>query len=298
MKYRDICKSIHNVVPQYTFKCFNDFNYYQSERCRFDFNPLQKTAFIRHDIDHDPFIALEMAKIEAEYGIRSSYFFLTNDSAAIHFESKESREKTFDAIAEVASLGHEVGLHYDPIGEFLETGKPFDESISEPLSWFRDHKININGCVAHGASRIRKLTKNNVFPLQYANYKLWNDSDTEPKEYEELGKKFILPIFNLSDFGLKYEPYLVRKDRYISDSGGLLWRTWNDQCQPFENIDESPGINFAEWLASSTLENEVIQILIHPIWWTRSLGVTHFYYCGVIKLCEHILASRVERTSW
>ena len=298
MRYQDICELVSSASSEFSFNCFSDFDYHFSERCKFDFKPQKKVAFIRHDIDHDPFVALEMAKIEAKHGIRSSYFFLTNDSASVHFYDKSCRSRSLDTIAEVESLGHEIGLHYDPIGEFLENGKPFYESISEPLSWFRDQGIKINGCVAHGASRIRKLTQKDVFPLQYANYQLWNDTGAEPKEYEELGEKFTLPMFNLADFGLMYEPYLVRKDRYISDSGGLLWRTWNDQYQPFENIDEVPGINFAEWLAGGTLENEVIQILIHPIWWTRSLGVPLFYYCGKIKPFEHVLASRVYRTTW
>jgi len=100
----------------------------------------------------------------------------------------------------------------------------------------------------------------------------------------------------LSDFDLKYEPYFVRKDRYISDSGGLLWRTWNEQQQPFENIHESPGLNFAEWLTNPENENEVIQILIHPVWWARSLEVPDFIYCGTVHPLDHQFADRVYRT--
>jgi len=295
MEYYEICNAIVKC-SSHAFSLFHDFQHQRTERCVFDFKPEFNVGFIRHDIDHDPFVALAMARIEAEHGIRSSYFFLTNDSMTFHFEDPDRRRKALDAIAEIASLGHEVGLHYDCVGEFLATGKPFAESIAEPLAWFRDHGIEINGCVAHGASRIRKLTGRDTFPLELCNYQIWQETNPEPCEFEENGKRFSLPNMSLADFGLKYEPYFVRKDRYLSDSGGLLWRTWNKQHQPFENINESSGLDLSKWLDNPACKNEVLQILIHPIWWVRSLGVEDFYYYGKVRPLNHILADRVYRT--
>lgn len=294
MNYHEICKVIAEC-GSHEFLCFGQLSYRRTERCVFDFHPESRVGFLRHDIDHDPLVALAMARIEADHGIRATYFFLANDSMAVHFADPERREKTLDAIAEVAALGHEVALHYDCVGEFLATGRPFGETIGEALAWLRGHGIEIGGGVAHGASRIRKLTGRDVFPLEYCNYQMWRETNPDPGEFEEHGRRFALPALSLADFGLGYEPYFVRKDRYLSDSGGLLWRTWEGQDQPFENIHQSPGLDLAAWLASPACENEVVQILIHPIWWVRSLGVKDFYYSGTVRPLEHDFAGRVYR---
>jgi hypothetical protein len=57
---------------------------------------------LRHDVDRKPRHALEMAKLEAAMGIRSTYYFRIVPSS-------------FDAgiIQEIAALGHEIGYHYE-----------------------------------------------------------------------------------------------------------------------------------------------------------------------------------------
>lgn len=61
-------------------------------------------VILRHDVDRKPQNALDFAHIEAERGIRSTYYFRTVD-------------KTFlpELIREVESLGHEVGYHYEDV---------------------------------------------------------------------------------------------------------------------------------------------------------------------------------------
>jgi hypothetical protein len=63
---------------------------------------------MRHDIDTSPRNALEMARLEASVGVRSSYFVLLhspfyNPAAPPHW----------DALRAIIDLGFEVGLHYD-----------------------------------------------------------------------------------------------------------------------------------------------------------------------------------------
>jgi hypothetical protein len=63
---------------------------------------------LRHDIDVAPRYALRMARLEHEFGVRSSYYVLLhsiyyNPAAPPHWE----------ALREIISMGFEVGLHYE-----------------------------------------------------------------------------------------------------------------------------------------------------------------------------------------
>jgi peptidoglycan/xylan/chitin deacetylase (PgdA/CDA1 family) len=62
---------------------------------------------LRHDVDLSIDRAVEMARIEAEMGIESTYFVLLTSSLYNPFEA-DCR----DAINEIASLGHDVALHF------------------------------------------------------------------------------------------------------------------------------------------------------------------------------------------
>ncbi|MBX3222227.1 MAG: hypothetical protein KF795_17040 [Labilithrix sp.] len=65
-------------------------------------------AFVRHDIDVSLERALPLARLEQRWGVGSTYHVML-ESPFYDVRSARSRE----ALAEIASLGHEVGLHYD-----------------------------------------------------------------------------------------------------------------------------------------------------------------------------------------
>lgn len=65
------------------------------------------TLVLRHDIDFSPALSLPMAEIESELGLRSSYF------AALHLHYNPHVRLHADALRRIASLGHEIGFHYD-----------------------------------------------------------------------------------------------------------------------------------------------------------------------------------------
>jgi hypothetical protein len=67
-------------------------------------------AFIRHDIDVSLERAIPLARLEAQWGVPSTYHVML-DSPFYDVRSTHSRE----VLAEIASLGHEVGLHYDVV---------------------------------------------------------------------------------------------------------------------------------------------------------------------------------------
>jgi hypothetical protein len=68
-----------------------------------------KSILWRHDVDVSPQRAGALARIEAEEGVRATYFVL------LHSEFYNALER--DAVqlfTEIASLGHAIGLHFDP----------------------------------------------------------------------------------------------------------------------------------------------------------------------------------------
>jgi len=80
----------------YSFQTFADF--IQS--------PKKKTIILRHDVDRLPDNALQMARLEHEAGIAATYYFRA---------VPESWDESI--IREIASLGHEIGYHYENLSE-------------------------------------------------------------------------------------------------------------------------------------------------------------------------------------
>jgi hypothetical protein len=65
-------------------------------------------VLLRHDIDKSVALALRMARMEAERGVRANYFFLLRSRLYSLLEPE-----SILAVREIASLGHSVGLHCD-----------------------------------------------------------------------------------------------------------------------------------------------------------------------------------------
>lgn len=63
---------------------------------------------LRHDVEFSIPIALEMAKIESELGIQSTYFVQLHGDFYNALESN-----TFKQLKEIESLGHQLALHFD-----------------------------------------------------------------------------------------------------------------------------------------------------------------------------------------
>lgn len=63
----------------------------------------------RHDIDFSPNRALALAKIENTFNVKATYF-LHLHSEFYNLLEKDILEKVYD----ILSLGHEIGLHFDP----------------------------------------------------------------------------------------------------------------------------------------------------------------------------------------
>lgn len=65
------------------------------------------SLLLRHDVDFSPALALRMAEVEADLGVRSTYF------VALHLLYNPHAPQHAAAIRRMAALGHTIGLHYD-----------------------------------------------------------------------------------------------------------------------------------------------------------------------------------------
>lgn len=87
-----------NLLQKYGYEIANYHNW----------NEKGKPVILRHDIDNDLNKALRFAELEKNGGVSSTYFVMVTSSLYNAF-SKQGRE----ALLEIKSLGHEVGVHYD-----------------------------------------------------------------------------------------------------------------------------------------------------------------------------------------
>jgi len=72
----------------------------------FDKDPEPGDLFLRHDVDLSLEAALAMARLEAEIGVRATYFLMTR--SVFYNLASETGER---AVAELRALGHGVGHH-------------------------------------------------------------------------------------------------------------------------------------------------------------------------------------------
>jgi hypothetical protein len=98
----------------------NDFIYLvtQLKKKEYSFEKFEKAenilktgrpfVLMRHDVDMDLDSALEMARIEHQYGITATYFFLMRTEHYNLFSKKGTQ-----IILEILALGHDLGLHFD-----------------------------------------------------------------------------------------------------------------------------------------------------------------------------------------
>lgn len=206
---------------------------------------------IRHDIDHDINTAVKIAEWENKNLINSTFCVL---HSALYYGSLDISKNRYNhnvgmiqAIRYIQSLGHEINFHNDIITLGLTEDINCKELLINEILTLFENGINIAGSSTHG----HKLCKQ----LGYRNCHLFKECDLkyENSSIFHKGKKLNLREFSLKDFYLDYEAYGVRRDKYISDSGGNIKVSFNlDQHSYYKNFFRNCKIT---------------KILTHPIWW-------------------------------
>lgn len=192
-------------------------------------NPGERGVLMRHDVDRMPKNALKMAQLEAEYGIRSTYYFRIGNGT---FKPK--------IITRIADLGHEIGYHYEDLS--LANGN-YERAIvlfEKHLTALRNYAV-INTIAMHG----RPLSKHD-------NRDLWNRYDY--KEYGIIGEAFLSIDYT--------EVY------YFTDTG-RNWSHDSVNLRDTVNTNIRADIKSTQELAGfiKKSNNQKISIVAHPERW-------------------------------
>lgn len=202
---------------------------------------------LRHDIDMNPFKALEMASMEKDFGIRATYFILpTADYYGHIYRTGLNRSIGLDSlIRELYDTGAEIGIHNDMLTAMIDYG--FDPLTfnSNEMVFLGLLEIPVYGTASHGSPIAKKTIPN---------YQIFSDyAKSDSVLYE--GKKYPIGKYSLKDFGFEYEAYFLSFNLYYSESGGK-WNDENGFAGTLQKLNKSvPG--------------DRIQILTHPDWWGR-----------------------------
>lgn len=229
-------------------------------------NPLNSgLCGLRHDVDHNLDLALEMAYLEHQKGFRTTYFVLPGT------DYWENDSWFIDKCLQLQDYGHEVGLHINSLVEWV-VGETDDIniSLSKQLAKLRDFGVNVRGIAAHGDKRCYLENVSNYWCFQELkpNEPFANENgrtaegpyemDTTPRlKYPKSdqvtrqdGSIFDLWSISLLSHDLDYHAWHVNTDAYFTDSGGRWLRSLDPLSA--ERNDDS-------W-----------QVLIHPEHWQGS----------------------------
>ena len=218
---------------------------------------------LRHDVDHDLDIALEMADFEHKQGVHSTYYLL-------HTASYWRAEDFEDKVRQLHSYGHEVGIHLNVITQWLAGDiDKVDTKILEIVSTLSEIGVPVNSVSAHG--------DRNCYTHQYINYWCFeelrpstsceeenrlsaegipvNDAEYQisyPESHQLVRSDgTIFPLWSVSmrKCGFEYEAMHLPFDNYYSDSGGAWTRTPDPLTQEFNSSSSEVVIHPEYWLA-------------------------------------------------
>lgn len=141
--------------------------------------PNGRVLVLRHDIDFNPYRALELARVEARLGVKSSFF------VRVHFDGYNPFGfKANAALLEIKALGHEVGLHYENNDYAAVAGVSASDAISREKTVLEESLgCRVAGCAAHGD--FTGISNKTFFPSRKPNefgfvYEAWE------KPFQEL----------------------------------------------------------------------------------------------------------------
>jgi|CXWL01.1.fsa_nt_gi hypothetical protein len=117
----------------------------------------EKNIFLRHDVDFSLDYALDLAQSEEKHGFCSTFFILLHSDFYNPYSVKGK-----EVISKIASLGHEIGLHYDTrfLSKDIQKSK---EQIKNQILTLEDIS---SSCVISAAPHIPSETQDIVINLK------------------------------------------------------------------------------------------------------------------------------------
>lgn len=192
-----------------------------------------KYVILRHDVDLKAAQSVATARIEAEAGIRASYFFRV---------VPESNQP--DKIKAIALLGHEIGYHYEDLSIFGGRTEKAIVHFSDQLDYFRQFYPVKTICM-HGSPTSK-----------FDNRSIWKQYNY--RDYGIIGEPY---------FDVNFDEVF-----YITDTGrrwdGDRYSVRDKVCSGFKNrYRNTQDIILA--LKNGTLPDKLM-ITTHPQRWTNN----------------------------
>jgi hypothetical protein len=205
-------------------------------------------VILRHDVDLEAYNSLATARIEAELGIRATYYFRVVPSS-----------NNPDVIKQIVDLGHEIGYHYEDLTLYKGDVDQAIIHFEKQLAYFRTF-YPIVTISMHGSPS-----------SMWDNRDMWSKYDY--KNFGIIGE----PYFDILSGKEPFNDYL-----YFTDTG-RMWdghkfnirdkiNSSNAYKAKCPNVDTVPLIHntsqFIDWLQSRPQLNKIM-INTHPQRWTN-----------------------------
>jgi hypothetical protein len=177
--------------------------------------PPEKFVILRHDVDLLPQNSLRFAKIQAELGIKGSYYFRM---------VPESFNK--EIIKLIHSLGHEIGYHYEDMdfakGDRTKALELFEKHLKELR-----YLAPINTICMHGSPK-----------SAYDNKDVWQNYNY--KDYGIIGEPYFDvdfdELFYVTDTGRMWDGFKVSvRDKVITTKEWPVYHSTNDIIKSIES---------------------------------------------------------------
>ena len=190
---------------------------------------------LRHDVDLKVERTLDIARIESELGIRSTYYFRMVKEIYVP-----------SIITDIAKMGHEVGYHYETVDKAKGDIKLAKALFKQELEAFRG-LVDVKTVCMHGNSR-----------TEWDNRDLWKTA--EMNKFDLVGEPYLSidysDVLYLTDSSRSWDPYRYKiLDRVQSDVIPPKVRTTGElrQCLQPKRFPK-------------------VSLLVHPDEWARSSG--------------------------
>ncbi|MEA2398393.1 MAG: hypothetical protein QOK25_1949 [Thermoleophilaceae bacterium] len=184
---------------------------------------------LRHDIEERFQSALEMGALEAERGLRATYFILHTARyyARMGWRRSQHDESLIPGLRRLQEMGHEVGWHNDLVTLQAVHGIEPRQYLAAELEWLRGHGIDVRGAASHGSYWAHRLSYHNNYFFEDFDELHEGFPNTDAVQVGE--RRCQLSKGRLREFGFEYEAYHLGEDHYFSDArfdaAGHRWHT-------------------------------------------------------------------------
>lgn len=221
----------------------NGYCFIPFERYCLDKITVEDTKFVilRHDVDLKAENSLAIAKIEHAFNIKASYFFRI-----------VSQSNKPEIIREIASLGHEIGYHYEDMAICNGDAEKAIDHFKEQLDYFRQY-FPVKTICMHGAPRSK-----------YDGRDLWEHYDYH--DYGIVGEPYFdidfSKVFYLTDTGRRWDGFNVS----VRDKIPVYQEQWLKKGWVFHATDD-----IIKAVEAGAFPDRLM-MTTHPQRWTNKKG--------------------------